>query len=90
MRENKRKLKFKKIKIANMNTLRGGGETDTVDIQSDNCTPNEATDINNPCSETCLVTNRIGGTIVGDTSPVATGAGIGLCNYEAFELCKGH
>ena len=53
MRENKRKLKFKKIKIANMNILRGGGETDHVVVLSSDCEPNDVSDIQNPCSDVC-------------------------------------
>ncbi|MBC8755647.1 hypothetical protein H2O64_13295 [Kordia sp. YSTF-M3] len=58
MRENKRKLQFKKIKIANMNSLRGGGETDTVAVYTDTCSTNPGcpiltSDIQNPCSDAC-------------------------------------
>lgn len=62
MRENKRKLKFKKIKIANMNSLRGGGETDTVTVYTDACPTNElgcspypGSDPANPCSDACFI-----------------------------------
>lgn len=60
MRENKRKLKFKKITIANMNLLRGGGETDTVVVHTDSCpsgnpdcSPYPSSDLANPCSDAC-------------------------------------
>lgn len=63
MRENKRKLEFRKIKIAKMNTLNGGGETDTIFVLTDNCPsgtpdcpPYPGSDIHNPCSDTCLIT----------------------------------
>lgn len=62
MREKKRKLTFKKIKIANMNTLRGGGETDTLVVLTDDCPTVElgcvgfpGSDIANPCSDGCFV-----------------------------------
>jgi len=66
MRENKRKLQFKKIKIANMNLLRGGGETDpvhtAVTCPSDrtDCPPIPASDSDNPCSDDCMVINTGG------------------------------
>lgn len=63
MKQKKKILKFKKIKIANVNFIKGGVETDsaasdTNTIQSGNgCPPgpNEASDINNPCSDGCYV-----------------------------------
>jgi hypothetical protein len=71
MRENKRKLTLKKIKIAAMNGIRGGDETTTLVGMSDSCptqTPGcesndpecqiPASDPGNVCSDTCpLLTN---------------------------------
>ena len=66
MRENKRKLTLKKIKIAAMNGIRGGDETTTVVGITDSCPTQEigcesnkpecqipASDPGNVCSDTC-------------------------------------
>lgn len=81
MRENKRKLKFKKIKIANMNILIGGGETHTIPL--DECTRNEVSDIQNPCSDECLLSQN--GII--DTAMAQTGFNEGICYYKPNVLC---
>ncbi len=61
MKRRKKALKFKKIRIANVNFIKGGDDTDTsvsviVACQSGiNCPPpNEASVDANPCSDACL------------------------------------
>ena len=64
MKHQKKSLTFKKIKIANINFIKGGGDEDPVisntipcatqDQQVD-CIPVPASDQDNPCSEGCMV-----------------------------------
>ncbi|WP_430411388.1 hypothetical protein [Kordia sp.] len=65
MKRIKKVLKLKRIKIANMNFITGGGnegheESKVITCQSEDpkidCsgTRNEASDIHNPCSDTCF------------------------------------
>ena len=61
MRENKRKLNFKKIKIANINSLKGGDDTiirlsEYCPSGKPDCPENPGSDIQNPCSDGCLIT----------------------------------
>ncbi|WP_430411389.1 hypothetical protein [Kordia sp.] len=77
MKKNRKALQFKKIKIANITLIKGGNNEDTnvsvgVACGSDNpntvCddTRNEASDIQNPCSDACLQTaNRPNNNSVG-------------------------
>lgn len=60
MKHTKKILKFKKIKIANMNFIKGGDETTDESVivacqSGANCpdTRFEATNIDNPCSDVC-------------------------------------
>lgn len=55
MREKKKLLKFKKIKIASMNFLKGGGETDACISIIIDCPQVPASAPGNPCSDTCMV-----------------------------------
>lgn len=64
MKHQKKSLRFKKIKIANMNFIKGGGDedpaiSDTILCLSQNqqadCAPIPASDIDNPCSDGCMV-----------------------------------
>lgn len=60
MKRSKKTLKFKKIRIANMNFIKGGGDTDSPASGENVCQsgvacppPHEATTPGNPCSDGC-------------------------------------
>ena len=77
MKRNKKSLKFNKIKIANINFLKGGSNTGSPASGINVCQsavdcppPNEASAIQNPCSDACYVSA---------VKPYQDSAGIGEC-----------